>query len=275
MSGNILVPDSRPQLGMASRSRLLDLATSVDHKKIGIMYMTAALVFFVVAGIQALLMRLQLSAPRLVLLTPNGYNQLFMMHGTTMVFFFGMPILAGAMNYLVPLQIGARDVAFPRLNAFGFWIFVFSGLLLYASFFVAGGAPAAGWFSYAPLSEKPFVLNDGQDYWTLSLLTAGIGSVVSSINLIVTIVMLRAPGLTLRRLPLFTWMALIVSFLTVLAVPVLNAALIGLAVDRSWAGIFSGPKAAARRCCGSIFFGRSAIPKCITWLSRPLGSFPT
>jgi cytochrome c oxidase subunit I len=214
----------------------LSWLSTVDHKRVGVMYMASALVFFVIGGLEALLLRLQLARPGGQVLSPDAFNQLFTMHGTTMVFLFGMPLLTGAMNYLVPLQIGARDVAFPRLNAFGFWIFVFSGLFLYGSFLSIGGAPAAGWFSYAPLSEKPFSVNSGMDIWTLALLTAGIGTVASAINIIVTVLDLRVPGMTFRRLPLFTWMAFIVSFLTIFTIPVLNAALIGLAVDRMLGG---------------------------------------
>jgi heme/copper-type cytochrome/quinol oxidase subunit 1 len=163
------------------------------------------------------------------------------MHGTTMVFFFGMPLLAGAMNYLVPLQIGARDVAFPRLNAFGFWIFLFSGIFFYSSFFAAGGAPATGWFSYAPLSEKPFSLNYGVDYWALAILTTGIGSITAALNIIVTIFTLRAPGMTLRRLPLFSWMAMITGFLTIFALAALNAGILMLFVDRFLNGNYFTP----------------------------------
>lgn len=224
-------------------ARLISWVATVDHKKIGLMYMATGLIFFVIAGAMALLMRLQLIAPNNQLMPPGFYNQLMTMHGTTMVFFFGMPVLTGAMNYLIPLQIGARDVAFPRLNAFSYWIMLFSGLFLYSSFlFAEAGAPAAGWFSYAPLSEKPFSLNPGLTYWALSLLTAGVGSIGSSLNIIVTVLRLRAPGMTMRRLPLFTWMGFIVSFLTVFTIAVLNSALVALAVDRLFGGHYFTPE---------------------------------
>jgi cytochrome c oxidase subunit 1/cytochrome c oxidase subunit I+III len=241
MSESTLPADQAMVPEAARSSWLLDLITTVDHKKIGVMYMAGALLFLLLGGVEALLIRAQLALPQNTLLSPSVYNQMMTMHGTTMVFFFGMPLLVGAMNYLVPLQIGARDVAFPRLNAFTFWLFLFSGLLLYASFFVEAGAPAAGWFSYAPLSEQPYMLNNGQDYWALSLLTSGIGSIAASINIIVTVLTLRAPGLTLRRLPLFSWMALVVSFLTVFTIAVLNAALVGQLVDRLLGGHFFRP----------------------------------
>ncbi|MFN8533629.1 MAG: cytochrome c oxidase subunit I [Dehalococcoidia bacterium] len=235
------VPDRPIDEATPADQRLLAWVATVDHKRIGLMYVVAGLVFLLLGGVEALVMRLQLAAPHATLVDPSTYNQLFTMHGTTMVFFFGMPVLIGMMNYIVPLQIGARDMAFPRANAFGFWIFLFSGVFLYSSFLASGGAPAAGWFSYAPLSEKPFSLNAGQDFWTLSLLTAGIGSVVGAINLIVTVLTLRAPGMTIGRLPLFSWMAMITSFLIILAIPPLNAALVALAVDRLWGGNFFTP----------------------------------
>ena len=168
-------------------------------------------------------MRLQLAVPRAHLLSPEAYNQIFTMHGTTMIFLVVMPALTGFANYLVPLMIGARDMAFPRLNAMGYWLFPLGGLLLHFSW-LAGGAPDVGWFSYAPLSETPFTgIDHGADYWAISLLVLGIGTVASAINLIATILALRAPGMTMRRVPLFVWMVLVNSFLTVLALPALTA----------------------------------------------------
>jgi cytochrome c oxidase subunit I len=208
---------------------LLGWVASVDHKQIGIMYMLAALVFFVLGGIEALLIRVQLAVPEATVLSPQAYNQMFTMHGTTMIFFVAMPVLIGFGNYLVPLMIGASDMAFPRLNALGLWLLVFGGLLLYYSF-LAGGAPDAGWFAYAPLSERPY--SHGMDYWALSLLVSGIGSVTAGINFIVTIITMRAPGLTIRRLPLFVWMTLVNSFLIIFALAIFNAALVMLLADR-------------------------------------------
>jgi cytochrome c oxidase subunit I len=205
--------------------------STVDHKRIGILYLVTALVFFVAGGIEALLIRLQLAAPVSTLIAPDTYNMLFTMHGTTMIFLVAMPALFGLANYIVPLQIGARDMAFPRLNAFSFWLVPFGGILLHFSF-LAGGAPAVGWFAYAPLSETPYSSQLGVDYWALALLVLGIGSVGTSINLLVTVLARRAPHLTLRRLPLFSWMILVNSFLVIVALPVLNAGLAMLLIDR-------------------------------------------
>ena len=212
-------------------SGLLGWVASVDHKRIGIMYLLAALVFFGAGGIEALLMRIQLAVPMNHFLSPNAFDQIFTMHGTTMIFLVAMPVLTGMANYLVPLMIGASDVAFPRLNALSLWLLIWGGLLLYFSF-IAGGAPAAGWFNYAPLSEKAYSTSLGVDYYALGLLIAGIGSVVAAINLIVTIIRYRAPGLTIRRLPLFIWMVLVTQFLIILALPALNASLVMLLIDR-------------------------------------------
>jgi len=204
---------------------------TVDHKRIGILYLLTTLFFFLVGGVEALLMRIQLARPNNTFISPDAFGQLFTMHGTTMIFLVVMPTLIGLANYLVPLMIGARDMAFPRLNALGFWMLPFGGFLLHYSL-LAGGAPAVGWFSYAPLSETAYAATAGTDYWGLALLVIGIGSVAASINLIATILTLRAPGLTLRRLPLFVWMVFINSFLVILALPFLNAAIVMLFIDR-------------------------------------------
>lgn len=205
--------------------------STVDHKRIGILYMLTALVFFVVGGVEALFIRLQLAVPNSKLLDPDTYNMLFTMHGTTMIFLVAMPALFGFANYFVPLMIGARDMAFPRLNAFSFWLVPFGGILLHFSI-LAGGAPAVGWFAYAPLSETPYSSQMGVDYWALSLLVLGIGSVGTSINILVTVLCLRAPGMTLRRVPLFVWINFVNSFIVILALPVLNAGLAMLLIDR-------------------------------------------
>ncbi|MEA2735157.1 MAG: cytochrome c oxidase subunit, partial [Humisphaera sp.] len=223
-----------------SSSSLLDWFSSVDHKRIGILYICTALVFLLIGGVEALVMRLQLVKPNNTLVSPDFFNQLFTMHGTTMIFLVGVPILVGFANYLVPLMIGARDVAFPRLNAFGFWLVPLGGILLHYSF-LTGSAPNAGWFSYAPLSEKAYSSLQGVDYWLLALLVLGIGSVSSAINLIVTIVTCRAPGMSIQRVPLFTWMMLITSFLIVLAIPALNSALVLLLIDRTFGAAFFEP----------------------------------
>ncbi len=222
------------------REGLLAWVASVDHKQIGIMYMLAAAVFFGCGGLEALLMRVQLAVPNNHFLSPEAYNQIFTMHGTTMIFLVVVPLLIGMGTYLVPLMIGARDMAFPRLNAFGFWVFVFGGLLLYFSF-LAGGAPAAGWFSYAPLSELPYSSSAGVDYWALGLLAVGVGTVAAGINFIVTTLTLRAPGMTIRRLPLFVWMTLVNSVLIIMAIPIFNAALVMLLIDRQLNAHFFTP----------------------------------
>jgi len=210
---------------------LFGWVSTVDHKRIGILYLVTALFFFAIGGFEALLIRLQLARPNSHLVDPETFNQLFTMHGTTMIFLVVMPALVGFANYIVPLMIGARDMAFPRMNALSYWLFPFGGLLLHFSL-LAGGAPAAGWFSYAPLSETPYSSTHGTDYWVLALLVLGIGSVGGAINIIATVITLRAPGLTIRRLPLFVWMTFVTAILIALALPVLNAALVMLLVDR-------------------------------------------
>ena len=210
---------------------LLSWVASVDHKQIGILYIVSAFGFFLVGVTEAILMRLQLIEPLNDLLSPDTYNQIFTMHGTTMIFLMAMPLLLGFSIYLVPLMIGARDMALPRLNAWGYWVYLFGGILLYFSF-IAGGAPAAGWFAYAPLTERAYSFSPGIDYWALSLLAIGGGSVAAGINLIVTVLTLRAPGMTLRRVPLFVWMVFINAFLIILAMPALNAALVMILMDR-------------------------------------------
>jgi cytochrome c oxidase subunit I len=213
---------------------------TVDHKRIGILYLLTALFFFAVGGVEALLIRVQLALPNNTFLSPGAFNQLFTMHGTTMIFLVVMPTLIGFANYFVPLMIGARDMAFPRLNAMSYWMLPFGGLLLHFSV-MAGGAPAAGWFSAAPLSETPFNSTQGLDYWVLALLVLGIGSVAASINLIATILTLRAPGLSIRRLPLYVWMNLVNSFLVILSFPALNAAIVMLLIDRQLNAAFFLP----------------------------------
>ncbi len=204
---------------------------TVDHKRIGILYLLTSIVFFAIGGIEALLIRIQLAHPESHFLDPETFNQIFTMHGTTMIFLVVMPTLVGFANYFVPLMIGARDMAFPRLNAMSYWLFPLGGALLHFSLF-AGGAPSAGWFSYAPLAETPFSSNTGTDYWVLALLVLGIGSVAGAINIIATVITLRAPGMTIRRVPLFVWMTFITAILIVLALPVLNGALVMLLIDR-------------------------------------------
>jgi cytochrome c oxidase subunit 1 len=211
---------------------LHEWVTTVDHKKIGIMYVLSAVFFLVVGGIEALLIRWQLFFPRPHnVIGPDTFNQLFTMHGTTMVFFMGMPILIGIGNYIVPLQIGARDMAFPRINAMGFWASFFGGLLAYFSF-ATGGAPAIGWFAYAPLTERTFARSPATDLWALGLVVSGVGTLTGGINFIATILAMRAPGMKLSKLPFFTWTILWTAVQIVLAIPPLTAALIMVLIDR-------------------------------------------
>ena len=204
---------------------------TVDHKKIGIMYGVVAMFWFFWGGIEALLIRLQLFTPDGSVLTADQYNQIFTMHGTTMVFLVIMPLAAAFANYMVPLQIGARDVAFPRLNALGLWLFIFGGIFLNLSWFLGGG-PDGGWFAYAPNTGVTYSPGNGMDFYALGLQIVGIASLVGSMNLIVTIVNMRAPGMTMLRMPVFTWMILVVQFLLLFALPVITVALVLLSFDR-------------------------------------------
>jgi cytochrome c oxidase subunit I len=215
-----------------SRGRASSWLTTVDHKRIGILYIVTTLVFFVAGGILALLMRAQLATPNEHLVTKNSYNELFTMHGTTMIFLVVVPIWAGLGNYLVPLMIGARDMAFPRLNALSFWLFLLGGIILYSSWFAAGGAPRAGWTGYAPLSEAAYTPGHGMDLWILSLHVLTLSSLAGAINFLVTIHRLRAPGMSWMRVPLFVWAMEVYSALLVVALPALSAGLTMLLLDR-------------------------------------------
>ena len=213
--------------------------STVDHKKIGIMYGVAAFCFFLLGGVEALLVRIQLASPNESFLSPDQYNAIFTMHGTTMIFLVVMPLGVAFMNLLLPLMIGARDVAFPRLNAFSFWVFLLGGLFLNISFFTGGnifnghlGAPDTGWYGYAPLTESAFSRGDGVDYWMLGIQILGIASLAGGFNFIVTILNMRAPGMSLFRMPVFVWMSLVTSFLLIFAMPVLSVALFQLTFDR-------------------------------------------
>ncbi len=221
--------DSLPKL--RSSNGFLQWISTVDHKLIGIMYLWSALIFLIIGFIEAMLMRIQLATPENTFLTPQAYNQIFTMHGTTMIFLVLTPMLIGFATYLLPLMIGANEMAYPRLNAFSFWMFFFGGLLLYFSF-LAGGAPNVGWFSYAPLSEKFYSITPGINYWALSILIMGMGTIGAALNFVVTTLTMRAPGLKLTKLPLFVWMVFINAFLILGAFPVLNAGLAMILIDR-------------------------------------------
>jgi cytochrome c oxidase subunit 1 len=216
---------------------LHDWVTTVDHKKIGLMYIGMAIFYLVVGGCEAMLIRWQLFYAHNNFLRPDTFNQLFTMHGTTMVFFMGMPILIGIGNYLVPLMIGARDMAFPRLNALGFWVTLFGGLLAYFSFAV-GGAPAIGWFAYAPLTEPAFARGLGTEFWCLGLIVSGIGTITAAVNFVATIVGMRAPGMTITKIPFFAWTMLWTSVQILIAIPPLTAALVMVMLDRDFGAHF-------------------------------------
>src|SRR5262249_15983814 len=233
--------------------RLHSWVTTVDHKRIGIMYVLYALTFLVVGGVEAALMRLQL-------LSPHAFNQLFTMHGTTMIFFVAMPMMFGFVNYLMPLMIGARDMAFPRLNAFSFWLTVFGGLLLYYSLiggyglYGDGTAPEVGWWAYAPLTEKAFTRGPSSDYWTLSLLVSGFGSILTSVNVIATVFSIGFRGMKLGKMPVFAWLSATMSVLAILAIAPLTAAQMMLMVDRYLGGHFFDTQAGGSAVLWMHFF---------------------
>ncbi|HJH10184.1 MAG TPA: cytochrome c oxidase subunit I, partial [Metalysinibacillus jejuensis] len=212
-----------------------DYLTTVDHKKIAVLYLLGGTLFFVIAGFEALLMRIQLMYPENTFVSAGFFNELLTMHGTTMLFLAAMPLLFAFMNMIVPLQIGARDVAFPFLNSLGFWLFLFGGLFLHLSFFM-GGAPDAGWTSYASLSL--YSPGHGIDFYVLGLQVSGAGTLISGINFLVTIINMRAPGMTFMRMPLFTWTTFVTSSLILFGFPPLTAALILLLFDRMFGAQF-------------------------------------
>src|SRR5450432_4272182 len=216
---------------------LMGWLTTVDHKRIGFLYGFFALIFFLVGGFEALLIRTQLMVPNNTLLTAQQYNTLFTMHGTTMIFLAVMPLSAAFFNIIMPLQIGARDVAFPRLNAFSLWTFVAGAIILNLGWFLPAdhwGAPDGGWFGYAPLTSKTFIPKHSIDMWVMGLQLLGVASIAASLNFIITIINLRAPGMTMMRLPVFTWLTLFTSFLIILSFPAITIALVEVMMDRSF-----------------------------------------
>ena len=229
----------RPQ--EASRAlvdSLHDWVTTVDHKRLGVLYILFALFFLLVGGIEATIMRIQLIRPQNDFVSPQVFNRMFTMHGTTMIFFVAMPVMFGFANYLVPLMIGARDMAFPRLNAFSFWLSALGGILLYFSLvganglYGAGNAPDVGWFAYAPLTSQTFSRGHSTDFWTLAVLISGFGSIGTAINILTTILCLRCPGMKLGKMPLFAWLNLVMAALVLIAIGPLTAAQIMLTLDR-------------------------------------------
>lgn len=224
------------------RTGIMDWLTTVDHKKIGIMYLLAGGFFFLIGGLEAILIRLQLMFPQSDVVSAQFYNELITMHGTTMIFLAAMPIIFGFMNAIIPLQIGARDVAYPFVNALGFWTFFFGGLLLNISF-IAGTVPDAGWTMYAPLSGTTYTEHHGTDYYVIGLQISGIGTLIGGINFLVTIINMRAPGMTFMRMPMFTWASFITSALILFAFPALTVGLAALMFDRIFSGNFFNPSA--------------------------------
>jgi cytochrome c oxidase subunit 1 len=248
-------PDARP-IG----ERLHDWVVTVDHKKLGILYILYSLLMLVIGGVEATIMRIQLIVPHNHFVSPQVFNRMFTMHGTTMIFFVAMPILFGFGTYLIPLMIGTRDMAFPRLNAFSFWMTAFGGLLLYFSFiggnglYGAGNAPDVGWFAYAPLTSRAFSPGHSTDFWTLAILVSGIGSIGTAVNFITTILCMRCPGMTLGKMPLLAWLNLVTGGLVILAVSPLTAAQIMLSIDRFLGGHFFDTQAGGAAVLWMHFF---------------------
>ena len=235
--------DSVAAVRPATRTRttgqvLADYLTTTDHKKIGTMYLVSSFVFFIIAGAMALVIRAELAAPGLqIVQSRESYNQLFTMHGTIMLLLFATPLFAGFANWLVPLQIGAPDVAFPRLNAFAYWLYLFGGLIAVSGFFTPQGAAGFGWFAYTPLSTEAYSPGLGADLWIMGLALGGVGTILGAVNFITTVIGMRAPGMVMFRMPVFSWAVLITSTLVLMAFPPLAAALLVLASDRNFGSV--------------------------------------
>src|SRR6266545_3673391 len=223
------------------RAGLVDYLITVDHKKIGVLYIFTAFAVFLFGGVLALLFRLELAQPGMQVMGQNTYNQLFTIHGTVMVLLFAAQVSTGLGNYLMPLQIGAADVAFPRLNAMSYWLYLFGTLVLLSSFFVAGGPAASGWTAYPPLSDSKYLQGTGMDLWIIGLALAGIAAIVGAVNLVTTIFRLRVPGMTMFRMPLFTWALLVNQLIILFAFPAITAALAMLFIDRNFGAAFFDP----------------------------------
>ncbi|MDQ1671359.1 MAG: cytochrome c oxidase subunit, partial [Actinomycetota bacterium] len=222
-------------------SAVVRWVTSTDHKTIGHLYLITSFAFFLVGGLMAMLMRAELARPGQQFFSGEQYNQLFTMHGTIMLLLFATPLFVGFANVIMPLQIGSPDVAFPRLNMFSYWLFLFGGLITVGAFLTPGGAASFGWFAYAPLNSEQFSPGIGHDLWIMGLALAGFGTILGAVNFITTIFCMRAPGMTMFRMPIFTWNILLTSVLVLMAFPVLAAALLALEADRKFgAHIFDG-----------------------------------
>jgi cytochrome c oxidase subunit I len=240
--------------------RVHEWIVTVDHKKLGLMYIGYGILFLVIAGLEATAMRIQLAIPNNHFVSPQTFNQLFTMHGTTMVFLVGMPLLFGFANYFVPLMIGARDMAFPRLNAWSFWMSALGGIILYFSFigggglYGAGAAPDVGWFAYAPLTAKAFSPGHSTDYWTIGLLVSGFGSIGTALNIVTTVLCMRCPGMTLNRMPLFVWLNMVMAAMVLIVISPLTAAQIMLLIDRYLGGHFFDTQAGGSAVIWMHFF---------------------
>ena len=251
-----------PSFGSASTflEKAHDWIVTVDHKRLGILYILYSTFFLLVGGVEALFIRLQLAVPHNHVLSAQVYNRVFTMHGTTMIFLVGMPFVFGFANYVIPLQIGARDMAFPRLNAFSFWLTAFGGLLLYYSFLGGGGlygvgnAPDVGWFAYAPLTARAFSPGHATDYWALAIIVNGFGTLGTAVNIIATVVSMRCQGMTLMKMPLFTWLLFVVSMLTLVTITPLTAAQFMLLIDRYLGGHFFDTQAGGSAMVWMHFF---------------------
>jgi cytochrome c oxidase subunit 1 len=260
MSSDAMAIEAAGAVGRPWVETLHEWVTTVDHKRLGILYIVFALIFLVIGGVEATLMRIQLMRPHNDFVSPQVFNRLFTMHGTTMIFFVAMPVLFGFANYLVPLMIGARDMAFPRLNAFSFWLTALGGFLLYFSFvggsglYGAGNAPDMGWWAYAPLTARAFSPGHSSDYWTIAVLVSGFGSIGTSINIIATISSMRCPGMKLSRMPLLAWLNLVMSGMVLIAITPLSAAQIMLLVDRYLGGHFFDTQAGGSAAIWMHFF---------------------
>jgi cytochrome c oxidase subunit I len=239
---------------------LQDWVITVDHKKLGILYMVYAIFFLLVGGVEALAIRIQLAVPHNHFVSPQTFNRLFTMHGTTMVFLVGMPFVFGFANYLVPLMVGARDMAFPRLNAFSFWMTALGGLLLYYSYiggsglYGMGSAPDVGWWAYAPLTARAFSPGHSTDYWALSLIVSGFGTVGAAVNIIATTLSMRCKGMTLLKMPLLVWLNLVVAGMILVTITPLTAAQIMLMIDRYLGGHFFDTQAGGSAIVWMHFF---------------------
>ena len=260
MSSDTIALGALDQAARPLGERLHDWIVTVDHKRLGILYILYALFFLVVGGVEAIIMRIQLIVPHNHFVSPQVFNRMMTMHGTTMIFFMVMPILFGFGTYLIPLMIGARDMAFPRLNAFGFWMTAFGGVLLYFSFiggnglYGAGTAPDVGWWAYAPLTSRAFSVGHSTDFWTLAVLATGIGSIGTGVNFIATILCMRCPGMTLGKMPLLAWLNLVVGGMVLFGISPLTAAQIMLCIDRYLGGHFFDTQAGGSAVLWMHFF---------------------